>query len=346
MEDLKKMVVLIDADNTQLAKLEAVIREISVYGRIVVKRAYGNWRKDSLKKWEEELKRLAIKAEQQFDYVTGKNATDMALVIDAVNLLHTGLYDGFAIVSSDSDFTPLAINLHESGVFVFGVGEKQTPESFRNSCDAFLLLENLEKTQKDGQKKNGRETGKEKADGKEKTEGRDSRTKAKQNGKGKQAAEKNDDAAPVQKKNTRQTRNGRNASDIAEDSIGRLAASAEPPELPEESFAETGSVPQESAAETFTGELSDPAAGYDETDELEKIHELLHLIWEKNQDEDGFAYVSSAGTYMKRVIPDFDPRTYGYEKLSRLLQAFPKKYDLKRTGKGKNVTVEYRCREE
>ena len=153
MEDLKKMVVLIDADNTQLSKLEAVIREISVYGRIVVKRAYGNWRKDSLKKWEEELKRLAIKAEQQFDYVTGKNATDMALVIDAINLLHTGLYDGFAIVSSDSDFTPLAINLHESGVFVFGVGELQTPESFRNSCDEFVLLENLEKTKKEAAKK-------------------------------------------------------------------------------------------------------------------------------------------------------------------------------------------------
>ena len=121
MENLKNMVLLIDADNTQLAKLESVIKEVSVHGRIVVKRAYGNWKKENLKNWESELKRLAIKAEQQFDYVTGKNATDMALVIDAINLLHKSIYDAFVIVASDSDYTPLSINLHESGVYVMGV---------------------------------------------------------------------------------------------------------------------------------------------------------------------------------------------------------------------------------
>ncbi len=141
MENLKKMVMLIDADNTQLTKLEDVLREVSLHGRVVVKRAYGNWRKESLKNWESELSRLAIKAEQQFDYVTGKNATDIALVIDAVNLLHKGIYDAFVIVSSDSDYTPLAVNLHESGVYVMGVGEKKTPEAFRNSCDEFVFLE-------------------------------------------------------------------------------------------------------------------------------------------------------------------------------------------------------------
>ena len=91
--------MLIDADNTQLSKLESVIQEISANGRIVVKRAYGNWRKGSLKNWENELKRLAIKAEQQFDYVAGKNATDMALVIDTLDLLHSGIYDAFVIVA-------------------------------------------------------------------------------------------------------------------------------------------------------------------------------------------------------------------------------------------------------
>lgn len=143
MENLKNMVLLIDADNTQLAKLESVIKEVSVHGRIVVKRAYGNWKKENLKNWESELKRLAIKAGQQFDYVTGKNATDMALVIDAINLLHKSIYDAFVIVASDSDYTPLSINLHESGVYVMGVGEKKTPESFRNSCDEFVFLENI-----------------------------------------------------------------------------------------------------------------------------------------------------------------------------------------------------------
>lgn len=143
MENLKRIAMLIDADNTQIGKLEDVIGEISTHGRIVVKRAYGNWRKEVLKNWERELKRLAIKAEQQFDYVNGKNATDMALVIDTMNLLHKGIYDCFVIVASDSDYTPLAINLHESGVYVIGVGEKKTPEAFRNSCDEFIFLENL-----------------------------------------------------------------------------------------------------------------------------------------------------------------------------------------------------------
>lgn len=145
MKNLKNIAMLIDADNTQLSKLESVIQEISANGRIVVKRAYGNWRKGSLKNWENELKRLAIKAEQQFDYVAGKNATDMALVIDTLDLLHSGIYDAFVIVASDSDYTPLAIKLHESGVYVMGVGEKKTPEPFRNACDEFVYLENLSK---------------------------------------------------------------------------------------------------------------------------------------------------------------------------------------------------------
>ena len=119
MRELKNIVLLIDADNTQLSRLEDVIRTVSDYGRIVVKRAYGNWKKESLKNWEPTLNRLAIKAEQQFDYVTGKNATDIALVIDAVTLMHRNLYVAFVIVASDSDFFPLSFFLdssyHQSG---------------------------------------------------------------------------------------------------------------------------------------------------------------------------------------------------------------------------------------
>lgn len=120
-----KIAVVIDADNTQISKLEDVFHEISTRGRIVVKRAYGNWHKPTLKNWGEIIKRLAIKAEQQFDYVSGKNATDMALVIDTIELLYTNLYDAFVIVSSDSDYTPLAIKLREAGVYVMGVGEQK-----------------------------------------------------------------------------------------------------------------------------------------------------------------------------------------------------------------------------
>ena len=143
MENLKNIALLIDADNTRLAKLEDVIREVSVRGRIAVKRAYGNWRKDALKNWGAEIKRLGIKAEQQFDYTSNKNATDIALVVDAMQLLHKSIYDAFVIVSSDSDFTPLAIALRESGAYVMGAGDARTPVSFRFSCDEFIFLENI-----------------------------------------------------------------------------------------------------------------------------------------------------------------------------------------------------------
>lgn len=150
MNDLQRIAVVIDADNTQLSKVESMLREVSARGRIVVRRAYGNWRKDLLKNWESEIKRLAIKAVQQFDYVPGKNATDIALVIDTIDLLHKNIYDAFVIVSSDSDYTPLAIRLQESGVYVIGVGERKTPISFKNSCDEFLLLENMPVTAQTG----------------------------------------------------------------------------------------------------------------------------------------------------------------------------------------------------
>ena len=145
--DFQSMVVLIDADNTQLAKLEGMLHEISAYGRIIVKKAYGNWKKQILAKWEDEIKRLAIKAEQQFDYVSGKNTTDIAMVIDAMDLLHTGRYDAVVLVSSDSDFTPLAVRLREDGIYVIGVGEKKTPEAFRNACDDFIYLEYIQSSE-------------------------------------------------------------------------------------------------------------------------------------------------------------------------------------------------------
>lgn len=155
MENLERIALLIDADNTQIGKLEAVMNEISTRGRIVVRRAYGNWRKDSLRKWESEIKRLAIRAVQQFDYTKGKNATDMALVIDTMDLLMKGSYDSFVIVASDSDYTPLAIRLQESGAMVFGVGEKKTPEAFRNACDEFIYIENLDAEPDDDAQDNG-----------------------------------------------------------------------------------------------------------------------------------------------------------------------------------------------
>ncbi len=144
MNEFQKIALLIDADNAQSSKAEAILKEVSAYGRIVIKRAYGNWSKPSLQSWESEIKRFAISAIQQFDFASGKNASDMALTIDAMELLYTGKYDCFVIVSSDSDFTSLAIKLHEAGVYVIGYGKKDTVESFRSACDEFNYVEDLE----------------------------------------------------------------------------------------------------------------------------------------------------------------------------------------------------------
>ncbi len=252
MNDFEKMVVLIDADNTQLSKLEAVLNEASTYGRIIVKKAYGNWKKPNLSKWEDTIKRLAIKAEQQFDYVSGKNTSDIAICIDAMDLLHTGMYDAVILVSSDSDFTPLAVRLRESGMYVIGVGEKKTLESFRNACDNFIFLEYL---------------------------------------------------TPVQEKRKVEREN----IQIKEKSV-----------------------------------LEDDET---ESPNIDEIHLLLKIAYDRYQDDDEFVNVSVAGTYIKRVMPEFDPKSYGYSKLSDIIKAFPQKYEIhKEGGKGKASIVTYRCK--
>lgn len=246
MENLSAIAMFIDSDNTQIKKLEAVIREVSAFGRIVVKRAYGNWTKSFLKNWDEEIKRLAIKPIQQTDYVKGKNTTDMALTIDAMDLLHTEKYDGFAIVSSDSDFTPLAIKLRESGKYVIGIGESKTSEAFISSCDTFIYLEPLK--------------------------------------------------------------------DIED--------------LP---------VPADDKPETRT-RLSSR-----KKDLKFELETLLRIAYDRYQDDEGFVNVSSAGTYIKRVKPDFDIRAFGFRKLPEYLEANPQKYEIKKyAGKGHVTIIAYK----
>ena len=247
-ESLETIAVLIDADNAQLSKLSLVLEELSTYGRIVVRRAYGNWNSRALKNWEEQLKKLAIKPEQQFAYTTGKNATDISLAISAMDLLHTDLYDAFALVSSDSDYTPLAIRLREAGVYVFGVGEEKTPMSFRNACDNFILTQNLGDVEKPK-------------------------------------------PAPV-----------------GEAKTAAVPAKAEP--------------------------KADIAA----------IHNLLKIASERYSDAEGYVNIASAGGYLKRVMPDFDSKTYGFSKLTDLIKAFPAKYETKNyPGKGTVTIFAYRC---
>ncbi|WP_373707189.1 NYN domain-containing protein [Neisseria dentiae] len=218
----KKLAVLIDADNAPADIIDRLLEEIAKYGIASVKRIYGDW-SHGLNKWKAALLPHAIIPVQQFAYTKGKNATDMALVIDAMDLLYSGNFDGFCIVSSDSDFTRLASRLRESGLTVYGFGEKKTPEAFRKACDKFIHTE-IFRPEKSG------------AD------------KSKNSGKTKPAAE-------------------------------------------------TGS----SAPDAAT---------------------LIKRAVRENADDLGWANLGPIGSYINKINPDFDPRLYGFSKLSELIKSF------------------------
>jgi len=142
-DDSARLAVLIDADNMSSKLVKEMMEELAGYGTVTVKRAYGDWTNPHLTKWRGVLLANAISPQQQFAYTTGKNATDSALIIDAMDLLYSGNVDGFAIVSSDSDFTPLATRLREAGKRVIGVGQRKTPKAFVEACEKFVFLEVL-----------------------------------------------------------------------------------------------------------------------------------------------------------------------------------------------------------
>lgn len=260
IKEFESVALLIDADNAQASKIESVLKDVSAYGRIVIKRAYGNWSKPHLGSWESKIKRFAISAIQQFDFATGKNASDMALTIDAMELLHTEKYDCFVLVSSDSDFTSLAIKLHESGVYVVGYGNKTTVESFRNACDEFNYVEELMEEEKSS----------------EETE-----------------------------------------------------AEAEP-ETP---------APETEGGKSKRSRTRKSA----KKDPFKELDSLLKIAEERYADDTGFANSSSAGTYIKRVKPDFNIKLLGYSKLPEYLKDNPEKYVTEeRAGKGTVKLIMYK----
>jgi uncharacterized LabA/DUF88 family protein len=156
-EKIEKLAVLIDADNAQPFIVDGLLSEIAKYGTANVKRIYGDWTLTGLKGWKEVLLQYSIQPIQQFGYTSGKNATDSALIIDAMDLLYTGKFDGFCIVSSDSDFTKLASRIREAGLFVYGFGERKTPKAFVSACDKFIFTEVL-RSKDDASEKISRKT--------------------------------------------------------------------------------------------------------------------------------------------------------------------------------------------
>ena len=229
-----RLAVLIDADNAQAAVIEALLAEVARYGEATVRRIYGDFTASTSASWKKVLQRNAIKPVQQFAYSTGKNATDSTLIIDAMDLLYTGNFDGFCLVTSDSDFTGLAMRLREEGLRVFGFGERKTPEAFRNACHRFVFVEVL--------------------------------------------------------------RDGARASDDAGEDAGAVAPAG----------ATAG------AAQAAGGSASSKA-------KFPKRFVLTAL--EQSVDDEGWAHLSTFGNYLMKLQPDFDPRLYGYRKLSDLVRA-------------------------
>ena len=149
MEQSKDTIaMLIDADNSPSDKIDFILAELAKYGVVNIRRAYGNWKSRSLSGWEDKLHDYAIRPIQQFDYTKGKNATDMAMTIDAMDLLYGSKLDAFCIVSSDSDFTPLVMRILAEGLHVYGFGQKSTPSPFVNACSTFLYLESIGASEK------------------------------------------------------------------------------------------------------------------------------------------------------------------------------------------------------
>ena len=134
-----KLAMLIDGDNAQAGLLSQMLVEAGRYGQVTVRRIYGDWTTPNMNSWKETLNFHAFQPIQQFRYTIGKNATDSAMIIDAMDILHSGVVDGFCLVSSDSDYTRLATRIRETGIFVMGIGEKKTPKPFVNACDVFCL---------------------------------------------------------------------------------------------------------------------------------------------------------------------------------------------------------------
>lgn len=144
MDKMNKIALLVDGDNAQSKLLNLVLEEASKYGKVTIRRVYGDWTTPQMNQWKSQLNEMAFSPIQKFSYTSGKNSTDSALIIDAMDILHDGLVDGFCIVSSDSDYTGIARRIREDGIFVMGIGEKKTPQAFMKSCEIFTFVENLE----------------------------------------------------------------------------------------------------------------------------------------------------------------------------------------------------------
>jgi uncharacterized LabA/DUF88 family protein len=234
INEVKRFALLIDADNAQATAIDAILTEAARYGDVTSRRCYGDWTSPHSKSWKEILNKHAIQPMQQFAYTVGKNATDSALIIDAMDLLYTGKFNGFFLVSSDSDFTKLATRLREAGLEVIGIGKQNTPEAFRSACNKFIFTETITESENKTDKNN--------------------------------IEQKNENTSPLTEKN----------------------------------------------------DLTKPPLKKASNEELKKL--IIDAINSASED-DGWAYLGEVGSYLNRIDSSFDPRNFGYPKLSSLVKS-------------------------
>lgn len=230
-----KLAVLIDADNIPYSNIKGMLDEIAKIGIPSIKRIYGDWTKPTVSGWKQPLLEHAITPIQQYSYTSGKNATDSAMIIDAMDILHTNKVDGFCLVSSDSDFTRLAVRLRESGMLVIGIGEKKTPQPFIVACDKFIYIEIIGNSEND-------------------------------------------------------------TSDSLQDSTSPSQSKTD----------------KDSNIEPIN----------------KKLIQLLKSTVQDLADDDGWAFLGDMGNLIIKKRPDFDPRNYGYQKLTPMIKSLNKIFDI------------------
>lgn len=294
MDKPAQIALLIDADNATAARIDVILGELSRLGETNVRRAYGNWTKTGLKSWQEVLHENAIRPVQQFDPSKGKNASDIALAVDAVEILHTQRPDAFALVSSDADFTPLVMHLREHGAHVYGFGDAKTPAPFQSACTRFLVLNRL--ASPSGQADVGPpDAGV--ADAAQPDAGEP-------------------DAAPP---TTARTRSRRATSKETSPSTASGTATAAEGKAPARKAAARTATVKKAAATNAAPEtparLSRAQLRGDR-----KLVALLRRAVEGAADDSGWARVGTVGNHIGNQS-SFDPRNYGYAKLSKLLEA-------------------------
>ncbi len=348
-----KFAVLIDADNVSNKYIKIILDEISNYGIATYKRIYGDWTDTHLSSWKPVLLDNSIIPIQQYSYTTGKNSTDSAMIIDAMDILYSGNVQGFCIVSSDSDFTRLVARLRESGMNVIGMGESKTPKAFIAACNQFkyldILLANARKAEKKAasreaepaREERAREEGREEmlpeaAAEREKAqapaaEPAENETETAGSGKNRQAAkgaekEVEKPRSQAKEKETKSRRRGASqpeAQPKAEAKAGGKTGAKREKEA-EEKEPQILEIPEESAPQPRTN--------------LEMVRQAIHSIIEDGSDEDGWMLSADLGNHLAKRFPDFDVRNFGFSKLTPFLASL-KDVEIKKTHSAGNRSV-------